>query len=121
VLFRSQEQVDKIVSEGHLIDGERLYAVLDMRGFGTGFLGLTSKRLLFLDKSFAGKHKAVVSVPYRMVTAVGSEDAGGWMQRKTSRLTVKAGNDVYEFQFWGDKAHAGYKILMREILQNEPR
>lgn len=120
LLFDKREQVDKIVNEGHLLEDELLFAVLDMKGGGTGFLGLTDRRMLFYDKSFIGKHKAIVTVPYNKITAIGSEDQGRIL--RTSKLIVKVGSESYEFEFWSqDKGHAAYHILVRELLQNEPR
>lgn len=122
LIFDKQEQVDKIVKEGHLLDGEPLYAVLDMKGGGTGFIALTDRRVIYYDKSFMGNHKALVSIPYHQVSSVGSTDEGGIMQRKTSTLILNFGSQTRIFEFRGqEKAHDAYRILMREILQSEPR
>jgi hypothetical protein len=37
-----------------LLHGESLIAVYDLKGGGTGFIGLTTKRLIIQDNSFAG-------------------------------------------------------------------
>lgn len=122
LIFDRQEQVDKIVNEGHLLDGEPLFAVLDMKGGGTGFIALTDRRVIYYDKSFMGNHKALVSIPYHQITSVGSVDEGGIMQRKTSQLIVNFGSQTRMFEFRGqEKAHGAYRILMREILQSEPK
>ena len=106
-----------------ILPDETLFAVFDCKGVGTGFIGITNKRLLFYDKVFLKKRKALVSVPYRMVTAVGSVDQGRGVFSigTSSELVVKSGNDEYEFEFrGGDKAQKAYELIMREMLQSEP-
>jgi hypothetical protein len=106
-----------------ILPEETLFAVFDCKGVGTGFIGITNKRLLFYDKVFLKKRKALVSIPYRMVTAVGSVDQGRGVFSigTSSELIVKSGNDEYEFEFrGGDKAQKAYELIMREMLQSEP-
>jgi len=59
-----------------ILENERLYAVYDCKGAGTGFLGITNKRIVFYDKAFMRKRKALVSVPFSKITSVGSVDEG---------------------------------------------
>ena len=99
-----------------LLDDERLHAVYDCKGSGTGFVAITNKRLLFYDKAFMRKKKALTSVPFNKVTAVSSIDEGG-IFRSTSELAVQVGSQEYEFEFrGGDKAQRAYHLIMRELL-----
>jgi hypothetical protein len=119
VEFDQKSQLDQIVP--WLLPDERLYAVYDCKGAGTGFVGITNKRLIFYDRAFMLKRKALVSVPYSKIHAVGSVDEGRGLFGATSELVVKAGADAYEFEFrGGDKAQKAYRLIMTEILQAEP-
>lgn len=113
------DQLKKIMA--HVMPGETLYAVYDMKGGGTGFIGITDLRLIFMDQSFVRKAKAMVSLPYTKVTAVGSEDSGGIIF-STSKLHVIAGSREWEFEFRSnDKAHKAYQLIMRNLLQTEKK
>jgi hypothetical protein len=48
-----------------------------MKGGGTGFLGVTTKRIIVYDKAFLRKMKAVVSIPYSRVQTIAVEDESG--------------------------------------------
>jgi len=107
--------------EPWLLDHERLYAVYDLIGAGTGFVAITDKRLLFYDKAFMRKRKALTSVPFSKITAVSSVDeGGGFLRASTSELVVKTGSEEYEFDFrGGEKAQRAYRLIMAELLQGE--
>ena len=66
--FDKQDQLDRI-TEG-LLDGETVTGVFDCIGAGTGFVGLTDRRVILQDNSFVGKKVALTSVPYSRVQAV---------------------------------------------------
>jgi hypothetical protein len=105
--------------EPWILEGERLYAVYDLKGGGTGFVAITNKRLLFYDKAFMRKKKALTSIPFSKITAVSSVDEGG-LFRSTSELAVEVGSREYEFEFrGGDKAQRAYHRIMFELLQGE--
>jgi len=117
--YDKKEQLKKI--EAFVLDGEMLYAVYDMKGGGTGFIGITDLRLIFMDQAFIRKSKAMVSLPYTKITAVASEDSGGIIF-KSSKLVIRAGSDVYEFDFRSnDKAHRAYQLIMANLLQTEAK
>jgi hypothetical protein len=117
VFFDKPEQLAAIQSL--VLPGERLFAVYDCKGAGTGFVGITNKRLIFYDKAFLGRRKAMTSVPFSKLTSVSAVDEGGLIQ-KTSELVVKAGSETHEFEFRGaDKAIEAYKYIMGELLQGE--
>lgn len=118
VEFDQKMQVDQIYP--FLLDDEKIHAVYDCKGAGTGFVGITNKRLIFYDKAFMMKRKALVSVPYSKVTSVASVDEGRGLFGATSELVVKAGSEAYAFEFrGGDKAQKAYKFIMAELLQGE--
>ncbi len=95
--------------------------MFDLKGAGTGFVAITNKRLMLYDKVFLGKRKALTSVPFNQVSSVSSLDQGRGLFGATSELVVKAGTEVFEFEFrGGDKAQQAYRMMMSEILQNEP-
>jgi hypothetical protein len=119
VEFDQKSQLESIVP--WILDEEKLYAVYDCKGAGTGFVAITNKRLLFYDKAFMARRKALTSVPYNKVTAVSSIDEGRGLWGATSSLVVKTGSEAYEFEFrGGDKAQRAYKLIMHELLQSEP-
>jgi hypothetical protein len=116
--FDQQSQLDQILP--WILDGVRLYAVYDCKGAGTGFVAITNKRLLFYDKAFLRKRKALTSVPFSKITAVSSVDEGRGLFGSTSELVIKTGSEEYEFEFrGGEKAQRAYKLIMTEVLQNE--
>ncbi len=117
--FDRKDQVDQVVP--FLLEQERLLAVFDCKGAGTGFVGVTNLRLIFYDKEFMRKRKALTSVPFNKITAVSSVDEGRGLLGATSELVIKTGSEAYEFEFrGGDKAQRAYALIMREVLQNEP-
>jgi hypothetical protein len=117
--YDKKEQLDQITP--WVIPGERLFAVFDCKGSGTGFVAVTDKRLMFYDKAFLGKRKALTSIPFNKVTAVSSVDEGRGLFGATSELVVKTGSEAFEFEFrGGDKAQRAYMLIMNELLQNEP-
>lgn len=121
VVYDRKEQLDQVLP--WILDSERLYAVFDCKGAGTGFVAITNKRLMFYDKAFMRKRKALTSVPFNKITAVSSVDEGGGMFGigATSELVVKAGSEDFEFEFrGGEKAQNAYKLIMAELLQSEP-
>ncbi|MCL4867834.1 MAG: hypothetical protein KJ063_02600 [Anaerolineae bacterium] len=122
------DQLQKIMQL--IMPGETLYAVLDCKGGGTGFVGITDLRLIFMDQAFISKSRAVVSLPYSRITAVGSVDSGkGIMSMlsstaaalfSTSILQIIAGSREWSFEFrTNEKAHRAYELIMRNLLQGE--
>ena len=111
--FDDKKQLDRIVA--YLIKSEALFAVYDCKGAGTGFVGITDRRVIFYDQSFMTKKKAMVSIPYNRVIGVASADEGVLFQTSEITLLTAAGN--YTFQFRGaDKAHAAYAYILNQIL-----
>lgn len=112
-LFDKKDQWDRIAR--YVIEGETLHAVFDMKGGGTGFIGVTDQRIIFYDQSFLSKKKAMISIPYHQVIAVASADEGVIFQ--TSEITLVTAAGKFEFEFRGaDKAHWVYRFVMGQIL-----
>ncbi len=102
-IFDKQEQLDKIMSG--LLAGESIIAVYDAIGAGTGFIGLTSRRVVIQDNSFVGKKIALTSIPYSKVQSVSfiSDRSmfGKWAS--TSEIAIQAGGKTYEVSFRGEE------------------
>ncbi len=117
--YDNKGQLDRIVP--YLIQGETLAAVLDCKGAGTGFVGLTDRRLIFFDQGVLIKHKSMVSIPYNQIIGVAGVDEG--MIFKTGEIHVITAAGRFNFEFRGaDKAHKAYHYIMSQILtQTHPQ
>lgn len=62
------DQLEKV--RAGLLSGEVLKVVFDCIGVGTGFVGLTDKRVVLQDNSFVGKKQAITSLPLRTIQSV---------------------------------------------------
>ncbi len=103
----------------YVIQGETLYAVFDCKGVGTGFVGITDKRLIFYDQGVLLKKKNMVSIPYHQIIGVASADEGLIFQ--TSEITLFTAAGKFSFEFRGaDKAHWAYAFIMNQIM-SQPR
>ena len=122
VAYDKKEQVEQIVP--WLVASEKLHAVFDCKGSGTGFIAITNKRLMYYDKAFLAKRKALTSVPFNKITEVATIDEGRGVFGigTSSELVVKTGGGEHvSFEFrGGDKAQRAYMLIMTEVLQNEP-
>ncbi|MBT4513262.1 MAG: hypothetical protein HOC20_13765 [Chloroflexi bacterium] len=121
IIVDKQEQMEKI--EDYCLPQETILAVFDLKGAGTGFLGILDKRIIFYDKAFTHKKKAMVTIPYNRIHAVSSADDSGLVFKRgffaSSTLTLHAGDDSFEFEFrGGDKAHAAYRLIIEHLLQS---
>lgn len=121
IIVDKKDQLEKI--EGVCLPNEIIRAVFDLKGGGTGFLGLTDKRIIFYDKAFMKKRKAIVSIPYSRIASVASEDNKGFFIRSgflvSDTLTIEPiGLEPRTFEFrGGDKAHAAHNIIMEYLLE----
>lgn len=103
--YDKQEQWDKVTAG--LVNGEKLLAVFDCTGAGTGFVGVTDKRVVLQDNSFVGKQQAVTSIPYRQIQAVSFVADKSMLGKfaSSSTIALTAGGQVREATFRGeDKA-----------------
>lgn len=74
--FDRREQYEQIASG--LMPGENILAVYDAIDIGTGFLGLTDRRVIIQDKSFVGKKVAITSIPYSRISSVSVLSNKSW-------------------------------------------
>jgi len=119
VTYDKEDQLKQITP--WVLDNETLYAVFDCKGAGTGFVAITNKRLMFYDRAFLRKRKALTSIPFNKITSVSSVDEGRGLFGATSELVIKIGSEEFEFEFrGGEKAQQAYKRIMTELLQSEP-
>ena len=120
MLVDKKDQVEKI--EDFCQEDEVIRAIFDLKGAGSGFVGITDKRIIFYDKSLVTERKAMVSIPYSRISMVGSEDDKGFLIRSgrfvTNKLTISGlGFDDRTFEFrGGDKAHRAHQIIMEYLL-----
>ena len=119
VYFDRKEQLQKI--ESGLLPGEVVEGVFDMKGGGTGFLGVTNKRVIVYDKVFLRKMKALVSIPYSRITTIAAEDESGLLTGRgffaSSKVVLTTSHGEFEFEFRGaDKAHMAHDIILSHML-----
>ena len=119
VIFDKQDQLQKI--EAGLLPDETIEAVFDMKGGGTGFIGITSKRVIVYDKAFLRKMKAVVSIPYSRITSIAAEDESGLFSGRgffaSSKVVLTTSHGDFEFEFRGaDKAHLAHNLILSHML-----
>ena len=111
--YDNQKQYERIVA--YLLEGENLFAVYDCKGAGTGFAGITDRRVIFYDQGVFIKKKSMISIPYHQIIGIASADQGIIFQTSEIVLITAAGR--FEFEFRGaDKAHAAYRYIMTQIL-----
>lgn len=113
--YDKREQLQKI--ESGLIADERVIAVYDLKGGGSGFVGITTKRVIVYDKAFARKKKAIVSIPYKSISSIAAEDESGLLTGRgffaSSKIEIKTSGDEYELEFRGaDKAHHAHNLII---------
>jgi hypothetical protein len=101
-VFDKQDQFHKITA--NLLQGEFVLAVYDCIGAGTGFVGITNRRVIVQDNSFIGKKTALTSIPYAKVNAVSFvSDKSIWGFASTSSISVSAGGREYLADFRGSR------------------
>jgi hypothetical protein len=115
-----KEQLDKI--EDFCLANEVIRAVYDLKGVSSGFLAITDKRLIFYDKEFFKKQKAVISLPYNRIAQVASDDDKGVLIKRGFFISDKLyvfpqGLEPKVFEFrGGDKAHRAHYLIMEYLL-----
>jgi hypothetical protein len=117
--FDKQEQLDKI--QHGLLEHEKIIAVFDAIGAGTGFIGVTNKRLVLQDNSFVGKKVALTSVPYSRVNAVSFVSDKSMLGKhfSSSEIAVSAGGQSYAVQFRGEeKAKFIHDTILWHMMAN---
>lgn len=119
VMFDRPDQLEKI--RAGLLPGEEIEAVFDLKGGGTGFMGITSKRIIFQDNAWVTNTKAVVSIPYSRIHTVAAEDAVGLFTGRgffsSSTIVITTSAAPRAFQFRGaDKAHIAHNLILRHMI-----
>jgi hypothetical protein len=112
------EQLQQVQSG--LMQGEQIIAVYDAIGAGTGFLGLTDRRVVIQDKSFVGKKVAITSIPYSRITSVSVVSnkslAGSFFS--SGSIAINVGTHVYEMDFRGEqKSHHVHSVILHFIAR----
>lgn len=103
-----------------LQEGETLIAVYDCTGAGTGFVGVTDKRVILQDKSFVGKRTALTSVPYKQIRTVSVVSDKSMMGKffSSSAIAIDVGGTVHEAEFRGvEKARHVHDVILWAILR----
>ena len=112
--FDKQDQFDRI--QAGLLQGETVLAVYDGKGAGTGFIGLTDRRVVLQDNSFAGKRTALMSIPYSKVNAVSFVSDKSMLGKfaSSSSVALEVGGKTYEVEFRGEeKAKHAHDTILR--------
>ncbi|ASU84235.1 hypothetical protein CDO52_16820 [Nocardiopsis gilva YIM 90087] len=116
VAYDRPEQLQQIQSG--LMPGERILAVYDAIGVGTGFIGLTDRRVIIQDKSFAGQKVAITSIPYHRITSVSVLSNRSWAGSffSSGSIAINVGTQVYEVDFRGEnKSHHVHNIILHYL------
>jgi hypothetical protein len=101
-----------------LLDGEQIIAVYDAIGAGTGFIGLTNRRVIIQDKSFIGRKVAITSIPYGRITSVSVVSNKSWAGSffSSGSIAIHVGPQVHEVEFRGEqKSHHVHNVILHYI------
>ncbi|WP_213450824.1 PH domain-containing protein [Rhizomonospora bruguierae] len=104
--------------ESGLLEGEQVIAVYDAIGTGTGFIGLTNRRVIVQDRSFVGRKVALTSIPYSKITSVSvvSNKSWGGSFFSTGAIAIHVGAQTYEVEFRGEqKSHHVHNVILHYI------
>lgn len=116
VAFDKPDQLERI--KQYLVQNEILYAVYDCKGAGTGFVGVTDRRVIFYDQGMLSKKKSMISIPYYRVIGVASADEGVLFKSSEVTILTAAGNFSFEFR-GSEKAHWVYTHILKKILATD--
>lgn len=116
-VYDSKSQYERVVPQ--LMEGETLFYVYDLKGAGTGFLGVTDRRLIFMDQNFLDrKDAAIVTVPFARISYIAIQTERKLLGRDTSGVTVAVTGRTFDFVFHGvDKAHHIYRAISHHICR----
>src|SRR3954471_11559714 len=113
VVYDNKGQLEQVQSG--LLEGEQVIAVYDAIGAGTGFIGLTNRRIIIQDKSFVGKRIAITSIPYSKVSSVSVVSNKSWVGEyfSTGTIALTVGTHIYEVEFRGsEKTHHVHNVIL---------
>ena len=117
IYFDKKEQLQ--IVQNSLLPDETVFAVYDGKDVGTGFIGLTDRRVILEDISIAGGRVAVSSVPYSKVTAVSYASNASVFGRFTEETTVAihTSHGTYEVLLRGsDKAKHTHDVILHYVV-----
>ncbi|MEW2353771.1 PH domain-containing protein [Spirillospora sp. NPDC029432] len=100
--------------ESGLLPGEQIIAVYDAVGTGTGFIGLTNRRVIVQDTSFVGKRVAITSIPYSRISSVSVVSNKSWAGSffSSGAIAIHVGTQIYEVEFRGEeKTHHVHNVI----------
>lgn len=115
--YDKDDQLKKV--QAGLLAGEQVWAVFDCTGSGTGFVGVTSHRVVLQDNSFVGKKSAVTSIPYATVQSVSfvSDKSMFGKHFSSSTIAISVGGVVKEAEFRGEeKAKYIHDAILSRIV-----
>jgi hypothetical protein len=118
VPFDKRDQLRQIQSG--LLEGEQILAVYDAIGVGTGFIGLTDRRVIVQDKSFVGKKVAITSIPYSRISSVSVVSNKSWVGSyfSSGSIAINVGTHTYEVDFRGNqKAQHVHNVILHYIAR----
>jgi len=113
VIYDNKGQLQQI--ESGLLDGETIIAVYDAIGAGTGFLGLTNRRVIIQDKSFVGKRVAITSIPYSKISSVSVVSNKSWAGSffSSGTIVITVGTHQHEVEFRGvEKTQHVHNVIL---------
>jgi hypothetical protein len=113
VIYDNKGQLQQI--ESGLLDGETIIAVYDAVGAGTGFIGLTNRRVIIQDKSFVGKRVAITSIPYSKVSSVSVVSNKSWAGEffSSGTIVITVGTHQHEVEFRGvEKTQHVHNVIL---------
>src|SRR5690349_2172043 len=116
IVYDRKEQLQQIQSG--LLPGEQVIAVYDAIGAGTGFIGLTDRRVIIQDKSFVGKKIAITSIPYSKITSVSVVSNKSWAGSffGSGSIAIHLGPHTYEIDFRGhEKCRYVHNVILHYI------
>lgn len=103
-----------------MVPSETLWMTLDCKGSGTGFVGITDKRLMFQDANWRKTRNVIVSVPLDRIHAVGLSSNYSFIGKGSGVLSIQAGDDDWAFEFKvPEKTRIAYLLLMSFVLSRE--
>ena len=117
IYFDKKEQLQ--IVQNSLLPDETVFAVYDGKDVGTGFIGLTDRRVILQDNSFAGGRVAVTSVPYSKVPAGSYASNASVFGRFTEETTVAihTSHGTYEVLLRGsDKAKHTHDVILHYVV-----
>ncbi len=121
LIFDKAGQLERV--EAFCLPEETIRAVFNLKGGDADFIAILDKRVLFYGQVFTHSKKAMVTIPYRRIHALSSADESGLPLKRgpfaSSKLTLHAGGDSFEFEFHGrERAAQAYRLIMEHWLED---